>query len=476
VLDGAQEAVRGDQGRGVVPADVAAGRQGVQRGQGAADPQRGIGPAVHHLQQLDGEFDVAQTTAPELELPFRLGRRDVRLDPPAHGLHLADEPGAVAGRPHQRPERLDVGVPEVRIPGHRPHLEQGLELPGAGPLLVVGLVTGEGAHERAGLALGAQRRVDLPGRLPADPHEGRGGLRRRRDRRALRIAGIHRLGDEDDVDIAHIVQLATARLAHGDDRQAARCGGGRLLRDGQRQPGGQDGGRDVGELGGGLLGRQPVAEVTAGQRQDRPAVGLPEGADALRRRVRRPLAQAHAPGRVVGIGADRLEHVALELARRRSARAGGVPVGVVVQDRPVPGVGGEVVGQAGARAEHREQAPAQQGRAAQARQHGRGRRPGGVGGVECLDEAVQRADGEVGVAGPRQRRDHRPRLGVGGLVALEVPQPEGGVGEQAGGAFAVLEAEPGQPDDGAPRNLHLCGHGVRRPGSRGRGRGRRTGW
>ena len=60
VLDGAQEPVGGDQRGGVLAPDVAAGRQRLQRRQRAADPQRGVDPAVHHLQQLDGELDVAQ--------------------------------------------------------------------------------------------------------------------------------------------------------------------------------------------------------------------------------------------------------------------------------------------------------------------------------------------------------------------------------------------------------------------------------
>ena len=117
VLDGTQEPVGGDQRGGVLAADVAAGRQRVQRGQRAADPQRGVDPAVHHLQQLDGELDVPQAAAAELELALGLRRRDVRLDPAAHRLHLGDEAGAVAGLPHQRPERLDVVAAEVGVPG-----------------------------------------------------------------------------------------------------------------------------------------------------------------------------------------------------------------------------------------------------------------------------------------------------------------------------------------------------------------------
>ena len=148
MLDGAQEPVGGEQRRGVVPADVAAGRQRGQRRHRAADAQRRVAAPVHELQQLDGELDVAQAAAAELDLALGLRGRDVLLDPAAHRLHVGDEAGPVAGLPHQRPQRVDVGPAEVGVAGDRAHLEQRLELPGAGPLLVVGAVAGERAHQR----------------------------------------------------------------------------------------------------------------------------------------------------------------------------------------------------------------------------------------------------------------------------------------------------------------------------------------
>ncbi len=479
MLDGAQEPVGGDQGRGVVPPDVAAGRQRHERGQRAAHPQRRIDAAVHHLEQLDGELDVAQAAAAELELPLGLRGRDVGLDPAAHGLHLADEARPVAGRPDERPERVDVGPAEVGIAGDGAHLQQRLELPGARPLPVVGLVAGDGAHERPGLALRSQCGVDLPGGLVADPHQRGGDPRRAAQGRALGVRRVDRFGDEHDVDVADVVEFTPAGLAQGDDRQPAGRGGGGLLGDGEGQTGGEDGRGDVGQLGGDLLCGEPVTQIAPGDGEDRPPVGHPECGDPLRRRVGGALAQLHAPGRVVGVGSDGGEHVALQLLGRRPVRAAGEAFGVVVQDRPVGRVRREVVGQAGARAEHRQQPAAQQPRPAQPGEQRRGGRPRRVGGVEGLDEAVQRADGEVGVAGPRERRDHRPGLGVGGLVALEVPQPQRGVGQQPGRARAVLEPEADQPDHRPARDLLVDrrhgGPPLRRPGGRAPGPGRRTG-
>ena len=70
----------------------------------------------------------------------------------------------------------------------------------------------ERAHERALAALGAQVGVHLEAGLAQDPHhparEPGGG-------------GVGGLRDEHDVDVADVVQLAAAALAHRDDREPA---------------------------------------------------------------------------------------------------------------------------------------------------------------------------------------------------------------------------------------------------------------
>ena len=106
---------------------------------------------------------------------------------------------------------------------------------------------------------------------------------------------------------------------------------------------------DVGQLGGGLLGGQPVAEVAAGEGEDGPAVGQPERGDPLRRRVRgapcpaaRPTAGRRGRRRRRPASAARSSAADGRSAPRRD------PVAVGVEHGPVGGVGGEVVGQAGA--------------------------------------------------------------------------------------------------------------------------------
>ena len=60
VLGLAQEPVRLREVVGVGAADVTAVGQGGERGQRGRDAEPVVGAAVHELQELDGELDVAQ--------------------------------------------------------------------------------------------------------------------------------------------------------------------------------------------------------------------------------------------------------------------------------------------------------------------------------------------------------------------------------------------------------------------------------
>ena len=189
VLEQAQEAVRRGEVGAVVTPDVAAARERGQRVEGRRRPQGGIGAAVHELEQLHGELDVAQSAAAELELAVGVIGTDVLLDAAAHGLDVGDEVGAARGGPHHGRDRLGVGLAQLGVAGHRPGLQQCLELPRLGPPLVVGDVPVEGADQRALPALGPQVRVDGEARLPRDAHHPArepGGARRRRVRRRRR--------------------------------------------------------------------------------------------------------------------------------------------------------------------------------------------------------------------------------------------------------------------------------------------------
>ncbi len=82
----------------------------------------------------------------------------------------------------------------------------------------------ERAHERALLALGSQRGVDLPqgglaGRARAHAREARREARPH-GRGVRLVEALRGLDDVDHVDVGDVVELARPALAHADDREA----------------------------------------------------------------------------------------------------------------------------------------------------------------------------------------------------------------------------------------------------------------
>ena len=111
-------------------------------------------------------------------------------------------------------------------------------------------MAGDGPHQRSGLALGPQGGVDRPERAlagvgRAGPHHA-GGQGGGDGERAVLVDPLGRLGDEDDVDVADVVQLAAAGLTHPDHGEPARLGARAVLLPGDGQPGLQ---RRLGEVG-----------------------------------------------------------------------------------------------------------------------------------------------------------------------------------------------------------------------------------
>ena len=149
-----QELVRRTEIRGVVASDVTARGERGQRVDGRHHAQVLVHPAVHHLQELDRELDVAQTAAPEFEVALALVLGEQGFDAASHLLHLGHEVGPLGRLPHHRFDRGDVIVGELHVAGHRPGLEQRLELPGLGPPFVVGHMRFQGSGQRSGLPLG----------------------------------------------------------------------------------------------------------------------------------------------------------------------------------------------------------------------------------------------------------------------------------------------------------------------------------
>ncbi len=340
-----QEAVGGVQGGGVLASDVAAGRQCGERVEGAGAAQGGIAAAVDQLEKLDGEFDVAQAARAEFELAFDAVGGDVLDHPQAHLAHIGDEVLALGGLPDHRLHRIDIRLAEVQIAGHRAGLEQGLELPGLGPALVVGEMAGEGADQRAVAALGAQIGVHRPdgaldGDVRAQPHHAGGEPGCGLEGLGLLDAFLG-LGHEDDVHVGDVIELAGAAFAHGDDGQPGDRGvAGRLLV-GDLEGGPYGRGGQIRQLRRGLGDIGRPAHIAGHDPQQAAAVG-----DAQRIGARAALAP---------LPPDALGERLLELG------GGGVQIHRFVGDQrtPVARVPGEVVGERLGRAHHPQQPVAQ---------------------------------------------------------------------------------------------------------------------
>ncbi len=403
VFGAAQEPVGGGQFLRVGAADVAASGQRRQRRQRRGLAQRLVGAAVHELQELDSELDVAQSAGTELQLAPGLPGGQRLLHPAAHGLGVLDEVLATRRLPDQRGERVRVGLAEGHVTRHRAGLEQRLELPGLGPALVVGPVAGQGADQRALAAFGPEVRVDgedaALGRGPrADADQARGQTAGGGQRRGL-VPGPgragDRLGDEDHVDVAGVVQLAGAALAHGHHGEPARRGPGGQLGPGHGERRLEHPGGDVGQFLDHIFHGDDRGHVARRQKKQPPPV--------RRGQRRRRLGVGFLAGHRLGqarVRADGPQHFLTQFGRVRTADGGAQQLGVA-------GVPGQVVGQAGADAEDGGQPVAEVGFVAQCLAQG-----GRV--VRDAAHPGQPGQGQVGIGRGGQRGQQR----VGGRIVL----------------------------------------------------------
>ena len=417
VLDQAQEPVGLGQLGGVGPADEPGGGEPLQGDQGRTGPQGRVVAAVDELEELDGELDVAQPARAELDLPVAPGPGLGRgLDPGLHAPH---------GRDRLRVEALGVhpglglgaeAPGQLGVAGHRPHLDQRLQLPRLGPPVPVGQVAAKGPRQRPVAALGTQVGVDLEtgplgGHRRQPAHDAPGHPLGRPGGR-LRLGPGDRFVAEQHVDVGHVVELGPAELAHAEHGQAHRRRVVAGLAGRHRQGGLQAGVGQVGQLGRGLLDRDPAGQVAHGHPQQLAALEPPQPVPG---------------GRRVGVGGDHRDRLGDQLG---PGPGGGEPPPV-----------GQPVGLGGVGGQPRPQRPA-------------GRDQGDEAAPEPEPAPQQGGEaGRVGMGGGDRGQGPGRELGggAGGDVGPQ-PVPAGGGGRrprpeplQVGrGRLRLLEAEPGQ--------------------------------
>ncbi|MFT4101305.1 MAG: hypothetical protein QM674_09770 [Burkholderiaceae bacterium] len=246
VLGPPQQRVRFAERRDLVVGQQVALAQRLQRRQRALVAQRVVAAAAHDLEQLGRELDLADAAAPQLDvvaafvarvaLVHLRGDHVVQLAQRGEGLEIQ-----VAPEHERRDDRFQVRlvslrrVAQARV-GDDPALEPGQSLPFAALRIEVVLEHRQRDHQRTGIAVRPQPRVDaeheavlgvLGQQVDGAPrqlvHELAGGDPAAGERPALVVQPSARLAlfaeHEHQIQVGRDVQLEAAGLAHADRQQ-----------------------------------------------------------------------------------------------------------------------------------------------------------------------------------------------------------------------------------------------------------------
>ena len=213
--------------------------QGLQRGAAA---QLGELAPAHHLQELHGEFNLADAAARELHVVGALGVARAALGGVVADLavqrtqrieHAVVQVAAEDKRQHHPAQGLHLGAANAAGGGHHAALEPGKALPLAALHLQILFQCRQRDGRRAGVAVGPQGQVHPEDKavLGGVAHQAVDGLDgagevfvvgdaapAALDACGVAVVLIH----IDQVDVARHVQLARAQLAHADDPQLHR--------------------------------------------------------------------------------------------------------------------------------------------------------------------------------------------------------------------------------------------------------------
>ena len=250
VLEAAQEPVGVGELAGVVLVDVAGRAQLGQGGERRRRPQVGIEPAVDELEQLHGELDVADAAATPLHLAVgEPAAGQLRLAP---RLEVAQRPEVVGA---ERPATTAGGLPT----------SSNAAPSSASPATERALSSAWNSHGSAHRSQYASNEASERTSGPTRPSgrrlaSTRKHVRTNSIRRRARLLQLGRVAvaDEHHVDVAGVVQLVAAELAHPDDGERWPVGGDEPV--GRAEHVGGEG-RDGGD---GHLERIEAEQVTGG--------------------------------------------------------------------------------------------------------------------------------------------------------------------------------------------------------------------
>ena len=248
VLDAAQEAVGGAELAPGAARQVAGAGEQAQCVQGTRRAQRRVAAAPDQLQGLRHELDLANTTLAELDVmagdagnPVLSGAKSgalVGVDAPLHGVNVGEGGEVEVAAPDKGADGLEEAGAEGKVASHRARLQHGRAFPILSHALIVGDGPRQGDAGRCGRRVGAQPQVGAEHVAVGVVclHQGHEVTRHASVEGAGGVAVVNtrvRIVQQDEVDIAGIVQFARAELAHAKDGETARLF--RLLGVGQAQ-------------------------------------------------------------------------------------------------------------------------------------------------------------------------------------------------------------------------------------------------
>ena len=230
VLDRAQKPVSSCELVARRRVDPVAGGQRVERRQCFAQPQLRVSPASDELLGLHKKFDLADAAAADLDIVSfdrDLAMAAEGMDLLLHGVDVGHRSEVEIFAPDERRERLAQRVTGGNVAGAGARLDQRRPFPvPANAFVVVERSRGRDRDLRRGRIrpqpqIGAEN-IAVHGALlqefhqrAREPHEER----RRLDARHQRCRG--GVVEHDDIDVAGIIELVRAHLAHGEHHIAA---------------------------------------------------------------------------------------------------------------------------------------------------------------------------------------------------------------------------------------------------------------